>query len=243
MITPDPLGPPPALAARSEWLESLRRLSGGIAHHLRNALTVILGRLQLLSTSSLPADVRASLDVIAEQSKRMDRLVTSLSRFARRAEPNRGHHSLNDVVEETLGLARSEMELRGVEPTLALDPKAPVVHADRQQLEEALLSLFMNAIEAMPRGGRLSVTTASAADGRMVAITTTDTGVGIPADAIEKIFEPFFSTKAGATGLGLTVVQSIVEAHGGTIEISSRVGEGTTVRLTWPVAMAAAAPS
>lgn len=242
MITPDPLCPPSDLTARSEWLEALRRLSGGIAHHLRNALTVILGRLQLLSTSPLPADVKMSLDVIAEQSKRMDRLVTSLSRFARRAEPNRGRHSLNDVIEETFAFARSEMELRGIDPVLALDPEAPVVHADRQQLEEVLLNLLMNAIEAMPRGGRLSVGTAATADGGAVAITITDTGTGIPAGALSKVFDPFFSTKAGATGLGLTVVQSIVESHGGTIEISSRVGEGTTVRLTWPVATATPAP-
>jgi CheY-like chemotaxis protein/two-component sensor histidine kinase len=236
LITPEPLGPSPSLAARSEWLESLRRLSGGIAHHLRNALTVILGRLQLLSAAPLPPDVRASLEVIADQSRRMDRLVTSLSRFAKRVEPNRGRHSLNDVIEETAGLVRAELELRGIEPTLALDPAAPIVSADRQQLEEVLMNLFMNAIEAMPHGGRLSVTTAQAADGSAVAITIADTGIGIPADALSKVFDPFFSTKPGATGLGLTVVQSTVEGHGGKMEISSRVGAGTTVLITWPVA-------
>jgi two-component system NtrC family sensor kinase len=180
--------------------------------------------------------VRASLEVIAEQSKRIDRLVTSLSRFAKRVEPNRGRHSLNDIIEDTMSLVRSELELRGIEPTLALDPAAPVVSADRQQLEEVLMNLFMNAIESMPRGGRLSVTTAQAADGGAVAITIADTGIGIPADALAKIFDPFFSTKPGATGLGLTIVQSVVESHGGKIEISSRVGAGTTVRITWPVA-------
>lgn len=226
-----------------EKMASIGRMASVLAHEINNPLSGILTYAKLLHrwVERLPDDAKkqemlASLDLISSESRRCGDLVKNLLTFARVSPINLGWTDLNAVVQLCVRLIQHKMEMSGVQWHLDLDPKLPKSYCDAAQIEQLLLALSMNAIEAMPRGGNLWLTTAAAEDDH-VTLKVRDDGCGIPPELMQNIFEPFHTTKQGGSsaGLGLAVSRSIVERHHGRIEVQSEAGRGTTFTITLPI--------
>jgi two-component system NtrC family sensor kinase len=226
-----------------EKMASIGRMASVLAHEINNPLSGILTYAKLLRrwVERLPDDPKkpemmASLELISSESRRCGDLVKNLLTFSRVSPINLGWTELNHVVQLCVRLIQHKMEMSGVQWHLELSPTLPKTYCDAAQIEQLLLALSMNAIEAMPRGGNLWLTT-SAADDRHVALKVRDDGCGIPPELMKNIFEPFHTTKQGGSsaGLGLAVSRSIVERHHGRIEVQSDAGRGTTFIITLPV--------
>ena len=229
---------------QAQKMQALGLLAGGIAHDFNNMLTVIFGRAQVL-LDRLPKDARArqDADAIGEAAERAAALTRQLLAFSRKQLLERCTLDLNSVIAD---MAKMLRRLIGENITVvtALAQSAAWVNVDRGQLEQVILNLAVNARDAMPGGGQLTLTTESVdsdgADalpsGRFVALVVSDTGVGMDAATRERIFEPFFTTKpvGAGTGLGLATVYGVVEQHGGHIAVDSAPGRGTTFRVYLP---------
>jgi PAS domain S-box-containing protein len=216
-------------------MEAVGRLAGGVAHDFNNLLQAMLGLTSVLRAESNASERFAGkLDELSEHIKRGAQLTRQLLLFSRRETAKPERIDLNEVVQDSTRLLRRLLrENIALEVQVAAD-RLPL-EADRGQLEQVLVNLAVNASDAMPEGGRLTIRTGS--DGQQwVWVEVSDTGVGIASAAREHIFEPFFTTKsAGAgTGLGLAVVHGIVTRHRGRIELTSEVGRGTTFRVAMP---------
>jgi signal transduction histidine kinase len=177
--------------------------------------------------------LRQFLDVAKGEINRLDYIVTQFLQAIRPAPLQLKMVSLNDVVEKTLELLRPEIENRGVTVKTKLARNLTPTPADATQLQQVLVNLVKNAMQAMTTGGILNLQTGETSDS--VWISVTDTGGGIPQEQINRIFEPFYTTKKKGTGLGLMIVQRIVRAHNGRIELESNVGRGTTFRIWLPL--------
>ncbi|MCF7668569.1 MAG: PAS domain-containing protein [Verrucomicrobia bacterium] len=173
------------------------------------------------------------LDVAKGEIARLDYIVTQFLEAIRPTPLRLQMVSLNDVISDTLDLLRPELENRGIVIMEETDRNLPLAPLDPSQLKQALVNLFKNAMQAMTRGGILTLSTGHRGD--TVWISVADTGGGIPQEKINKIFEPYYTTKAKGTGLGLMIVQRVVRAHEGRIELESRTGKGTTFRLSFPM--------
>jgi PAS domain S-box-containing protein len=173
------------------------------------------------------------LAVAKGEIKRQDYIITQFLDAIRPVPPQLQSASLNDVVQKTLDLLRPELMDRGLNVHSRLSRQLPLAPIDAMQIQQVLVNLVRNAMQAMTRGGTLTLQTGEGADG--VWVTVADTGGGIPQEQINRIFEPFYTTKKKGTGLGLMIVQRIVRAHGGRIEIESQVGRGTTFRVWLPL--------
>ena len=173
------------------------------------------------------------LGVAKGEINRLDYIVTQFLHAIRPAPPQLRLASLNDVVDKTLELLRPELANRGINFRTKLARQLPLTSIDPAQIQQALVNLVKNAMQAMTKGGTLSLQTAESSDGVWVSVS--DTGGGIPQEQLNRIFEPFFTTKKKGTGLGLMIVQRIVRAHGGRIELESQVGRGTTFRIQLPL--------
>ena len=236
---------------QAQKLESIGQLAGGIAHDFNNVLCVINGRTSLLlEDPSLPAAARDSLKEIYTAGARAAALTRQLLVFSRRQTMNRVALDLNKVIEE---LAKMLGRLIGenIKLELALAPQLPAIAGDGGMMEQVLMNLAVNARDAMPRGGHLTLTTATTAlreddvrgkpnarVGEFVVLSVTDTGSGIGPDILPRIFEPFFTTKSKShgTGLGLSTVFGIVGQHQGWIEVATELGCGTTFAIFLPLA-------
>ena len=163
---------------------------------------------------------------------RLDYIITQFLQAIRPAAPQFKPTSLNDVVQKSLALLRPELDNRGLDVKARLARQLPAVPADAMQMQQVLVNLIKNAMQAMTRGGALTLQTGEGEDG--VWLSVADTGSGIPPEQINRIFEPFFTTKKKGTGLGLMIVQRIVRAHGGRIELESHAGRGATFRVWLP---------
>ena len=173
------------------------------------------------------------LSVAKGEITRLDYIVTQFLQAIRPSPPQIKPAPLNDIVTETLELLRPEMENRGVAIKTKLARQLPLASFDSAQIKQALVNLIKNAIQAMTKGGTLTLQTDLGADGVWVSVG--DTGGGIPQEQINRIFEPFYTTKKKGTGLGLMIVQRIVREHGGRIELESHVGQGTVFRIWLPL--------
>jgi two-component system NtrC family sensor kinase len=225
-----------------EKMATIGKMAAVVAHEINNPLSGILTYSRLVkrwilknATAILKHDEMASsLDVIAAESKRCGDLVQNLLSFSRVSPMNLSWCDLSGVIDRCVKLVQHKMELAGVQLTLDLASELPPVHCDPAQIEQVVLAMVINAIDAMPQGGNLWITTQSQ-DGRVV-LTVRDDGIGIPAEHLGHIFEPFYTTKeSGGSGLGLAISQNIVERHGGSIEVESVVGQGTTFRTLLPL--------
>lgn len=202
-------------------------------------LSIISGRIQLLlMAEGLDPKVRASLEIMREQVQRIANITDGLLRFSRRSEPRRVPVDINEPLEGVLSLVEPQMKLENIEVIKRLDPHLPQVRADGDQLGQVFMNLITNARDAMPQGGKLTVTTGSfwRRGKEWVRIEFSDTGCGIPEGDLDRIFDPFFTTKAEGegVGLGLSICHGIVEDHGGKIRVESRAGVGSTFIIELP---------
>lgn len=215
----------------TERLATIGKIAGGIAHELRNPLNVIKTSAYYLSNapSASPEKVRSHLDRIERQISVADRVITALNDFARLPTPEMNPIEIQSLLDELLELNRAPS---GIEVDLQFGAPSFKVLGDRTQLLIVLGNLVRNALDAMPNGGRLYVS--AAYDGSHAAIRVQDTGVGIPAEYLRRIFEPLYSTKAKGMGLGLAISHEITRRHQGELMVESEIGVGSTftVRLT-----------
>jgi two-component system NtrC family sensor kinase len=229
---------------QSEKMASLGKLAAVVAHEINNPLAGILTYSKLVSRlldkgledERRRAEAKSDLQQIAGESKRCGVIVKNLLTFARQAPLVPQANDLGAIVERCLLLVGHQCELQQVEVESQIDHKVPSIHCDAAQIQQVLLALLMNAVEAMPHGGRLKVETSYNAERREAQIVVNDDGMGIPEDVLPHIFEPFFTTKAEGkgVGLGLAVAFGIVQQHGGNIAVSSTLQKGTTFRVTLP---------
>jgi two-component system sensor histidine kinase HydH len=237
-------------------LAALGEMAAGLAHEIRNPLGAIKGAAQYLDPKQLPPGDSEILGIIVEEVNRLDGVVAQFLDYSRpfpgigtsdRFQPT----DLNDVIAKTLKLLDASLP-PGIRLTTELGEKLPPILGDAEQLRQVFINLALNAFQAMPDGGTLSVRTRRPAQPLEMALSDalpryaadqievrfSDTGAGIPEDAKDRIFIPFYTTKTKGTGLGLAITQRIVKGHGGTIEVQSRLGEGTEFVLRFPSASA-----
>jgi len=220
---------------RSERLASLGRLAAGVAHEIRNPLSSIRGFAQFFQNRFKGQEKEQEYAaVMVREVDRLNRVITELLDFARPKEPHRESHNLQEILEQTLKVLEPELARRNIGVEKKLDASLPRILADRDQLSQAFLNLMLNALESMEGEGKLRISLESEGASALT-ISIADTGKGIPPEDLERVFEPFFSTKRKGTGLGLAIVHQIVENHKGQIRVESREGEGTTFRITLPI--------
>lgn len=219
---------------RNEKLSALGLLAAEVAHEIRNPLTVIKMLYHSLDLRFAEPDPRAKdAELIGQKIEQLNRIVERILEFARTAEPQMAPVDLNRLVGELGLLVRHKLKHQGVEWVVEPQPDLPPVRGDAAQLEQAFLNLVLNAAEAMPGGGTLTVTTS--ATGEQVAVGFRDTGPGMSEEQRRKAFNSLLHTsKTKGTGLGLVIVARIAEAHGGEVKIKSRLGHGTTVSFILP---------
>lgn len=252
-------------AIESERVQALTLLAASVAHEIGNPLNALhihlqlmdrelkklksamanptvgrqmgRSRSQVLAAEGEPAEIARKLEQYLSVAKgeidRLDYIVTQFLQAIRPVPPQLKLNSLNEVVHKTLELLRPELDNRGLTVKTKLAQQLPASPIDLTQIQQVLVNLIKNAMHAMTKGGTLTLQTGEGADGVWVSVT--DTGGGIPQEQINRIFEPFYTTKKKGTGLGLMIVQRIVRGHGGRIELESHVGRGTTFRVWLPL--------
>lgn len=228
---------------RSERLAAVGELAAQIAHEIRNPLGAISNSVGVLRRDlDLRGDDRRLLEVVHEEAERLETIVADFLRFARPRPIHRTPQNLTEVLDDLLlllaqkgPLGKLSSKRKGdVRIEKRYDGGLPLVHLDSAQTREALWNLLVNAVEAMPSGGVLTVMV-ERAESEAVDIVVSDTGKGIAEEDRGKIFEPFHTTKADGTGLGLAIVQRVVEAHAGVIAVESVKGQGSSFRLRFPL--------
>lgn len=216
---------------RADRLAALGEMMAGIAHEIRNPLTSIRGFLQYLDSCTSLEEWQSYAPTIIRQVDSLNRIITEFLEFSRHRPPSIGPVALNDLIREVTLLGGSKSAGR---VQLALSPDLPMVEADGEALKQVLLNMVINAMQAIEDDGSVIITTAWDDAGKAI-ITVADDGVGIAKEDLEKVFDPFYSTKPTGTGLGLAVAHRIVDTHGGTITIDSEPGAGTKVTLHLPI--------
>jgi PAS domain S-box-containing protein len=225
---------------RKEKLAVLGQLAGGVGHELRNPLGAISNAVYFLNMAleEPEPDVKETLEILQKEVRTSEMIISSLLDFARTKSPTRRKLDINDVVREVL--SRTTVP-ENVEVVSQLDEALPTILADPDQLGQVFGNIILNAIQAMPEGGQLVVKTSEVSEklpkSEWVAVSFTDTGVGISEENLGKIFEPLFTTRAKGIGLGLAVTKTLVEGHEGTIEVESEVGKGTAFRVRLPISV------
>jgi signal transduction histidine kinase len=219
-----------------ERLATAGELAAGMAHEIRNPLAAIVNATALLTdeTGLTPDERAATLGAIRSEARRLNRILSDFLHFARPPEARRAPGDIGEVVQHVSGLIRDDRSRAArVDVRVALDPTVPRFAFDRDQLTQVLWNVALNGVEAMNGRGRLSLEVAR--QNGDVALAVSDTGPGIPRERLPRVFEPFYSGKANGSGLGLTIAERIVAAHGGRIEIDSEPGRGTRVTLLFPL--------
>ena len=218
---------------RSESLAALGRLVAGMAHEIRNPLNSIRGFSQHLQARFSPdTQERNALDVIVREVDRLNRVITELLEFSRPRDPRMDKIDINDVVRNTLALVEREASNQGVTCETDLAVSSVDLKGDMDTLRQLLLNLVLNALQAMPDGGILTVSTLSELG--KVSLSVSDTGWGMPEEDLDQIFEPFFTRRDEGTGLGLSIVHRIVQDHGGEIRVESSPGNGSVFTVKFP---------
>lgn len=224
-------------------MASLGKLSASVVHEINNPLTGILNFIKLmqrLMNKEAPdeadlGNMKGYLEMVYNETTRVSKTVSNLLTFSRKTQPEFKSVNLNALLGESLSLVEYQMRLQGIAVTRQLAADLLPVMADQGQMKQALLNILLNALDAMPEGGSLTLTSKNSRD-REVVLEVADTGVGIPKEQFSQIFEPFYTTKKAGSGvgLGLSVVYGIIRDHKGTIKVDSIVGQGTTFSIRLP---------
>jgi len=222
---------------RAQFIE-LAELAGSLAHEIKNPLSVIRMNMELLAEDfadpATPKERRAlaKIEMVTRQCTRLENLLNDFLRFSRLRNLELRLGSLNEQIERVLDLFEPQAAENGVEVIRYLDPDLPSVKLDPETVQAALVNLVKNALEAMPTGGQFVARTRLTRTG--VALDLIDTGCGMDERTAMRMFEAFYTTKSGGSGLGLPTARKIIEAHGGRIDVHSQVGRGTQFTLEFP---------
>ena len=229
---------------QSEKMASLGKLAAVVAHEINNPLAGILTYSKLVSRMADKGfnentrlnEAKSYLQIIEGESRRCGGIVKNLLTFARQTPINPQKNDLNAIIERCLLLIGHQMTLQGIELQKQLDPQLPSLYCDAGQVQQALLVILMNAVDAMPHGGRLGIESAYDSAHHLGRVVVSDEGPGIPSEVLSHIFEPFFTTKeeGKGTGLGLSIALGIVQQHGGNIEVASTPQKGTAFTVLLP---------
>ena len=224
--------------ARGQY-EELAELAGSLAHEIKNPLSIIHMNIDLLSEDLVEIDTPSSrrclprVDMVRDQCERMEGLLRDFLRYARLRHIDLLPGSLNDQVDRVMDAYQVQADAQKVDLQCYLDPDLPSIRLHSDSLQSALVNLVKNALEAMPDGGQLLARTYSNRGG--VILELVDSGSGLDDNTVMHMFEPFYSTKDGGSGLGLPTTRKIIEAHGGRISVQSEVGRGSKFSLQFPV--------
>ncbi|MCJ7627475.1 MAG: ATP-binding protein [Longimicrobiales bacterium] len=230
------------LLVRAHKLKAVGTLTAGVAHELNNPINNIMLTASILQEDYTDLTDDDRLDMVKDlvgESERAQKIVRNLLDFARESTFQLQPVNPQRLVEETLRLATNQIKLAKVKVRGEIDSNLPPVYGDFQQLTQVMLNLVLNALDAMPNGGTLTIALRTPSGRDQIAMEVTDTGIGMPEQVLANVFDPFFTTKSAATGtgLGLSVSLGIIRQHGGDILVRSKVGEGTTFTIQLPVAM------
>ncbi len=221
----------------AEKMSSLGKLAAGIAHEINNPLTSILINAHLISKNFKQNNhYKENLNLIIDETSRCSTIVKSLLEFSRQNPPEKNLADINDVIEKTLSLLKNHVLMHKVNIKKNLDSKLPMIMIDMNKIKQVFANVIINAMEAIPRQGNLSIDSRLSEDKRFIEINFTDNGIGISEENVGKIFDPFFTTRGQeGTGLGLSISYGIVQQHKGSIRAQSKVGKGTTIVISLPV--------
>lgn len=219
---------------RSERLAAIGEAAAYLSHEIKNPLMVMGGFAGQVEKSLAEDDAnRQKLRIIQDEARRLELMLTEVRDFTRPSKPQKEVQDINPVIGSTLTLLENDLKNRDIHCEKSLDSDLPPVFFDPRQIKQVLINLVKNALEAMPGGGKLTIS--SWREERYIKVSVLDSGAGMPPGVAEKIFDPFFTTKKGGTGLGLAVSRKIMEDHGGEIAIQSKEGEGTRVTIALPI--------
>lgn len=215
---------------KKDKMKAVSTLAAGMAHEIKNPLTAIKTFAEYLPKKYDDPEFRDKFSrIIVDEVDRVNNIVKQLLEFSKPSDPNLRPTLISELLDQTVSLLNDNMLKYKIELSKQFDPYAMVL-ADRNQLKQAFLNLFLNSIQSMKDGGKLSITARGEPDGQ-VKVTISDTGCGVPTEQLAHVFDPFYTTKEDGTGLGLAIVHGIITKHGGKIQMESAVGKGTTVNV------------
>ena len=221
---------------QQDKMASIGRLAAGVAHEINNPMTTILTSAMLVQENTDPGDPNyQELQTVADETMRCSKIVNSLLDFVRDSKPAKKPTNLNDIIKEDLVLTGIQAASNDVTLETDLSENLPLAEVDKDQLQQCLINLALNAIEATEAGGKVTFTTRFVPETEMIEITVSDTGTGISDEDMSKIFDAFFTTKGDGTGLGLAITRDIIREHGGTIDVESELGQGTSFTIRLPL--------
>lgn len=231
---------------QSQKLAIIGQLASGLAHEIGTPLNIISGRAELIQRRLDDKEsVSKSLTIIIQQTERIKKIIHQLLSLVRKKKPEQKLLVVSSIIETSLDLISPQIERQNIKISKEFFPDSLLVKGDADQLQQVLLNLFLNALQAMPEGGLLRISTSvkkicreelGGEKREYIIIEVADSGIGIEKEMIDNIFNPFFTTKAGGTGLGLMVVQGIVQDHEGWVEVESQVGKGSVFKVYLPKA-------
>jgi len=230
---------------RTEQLRVCGEIATGLAHEIKNPLAGIKVSMEVLCDEpGISEENKGVLLKVIKEIKRIELLLKELLNFARPPKPKFTSTNINNIIDIALAFSIkttsfSTNSSKTIDVLKDFDDNLPMIMADQMQLHQVFLNLFLNAIEVMPNGGTLTIKTFHDVARNSVQVEINDTGKGIPKEVIDKIFQPFFTTKPKGTGMGLPITRRIIEEHGGKISVESEYGKGTTIRIVFPVEKAA----
>lgn len=218
---------------RAQRLSSLGEMVAGVSHEIRNPLGIIRSSAGLLKKKMEKLDPKNTIpNIIVEESERLNNIITDFLNYARPREPNLSNCRVEEVINKNITYLASQLAENGCRVDSQVEDNLPEIFADSEMLYQAFLNIFINAMQAMPDGGKISVNVFSV--NGSIAIRIEDEGNGIDKEIMEKIWDPFFTTKEKGTGLGLGIVKNLIEAHGGSLTIENRLERGACVTIQLP---------
>jgi two-component system, NtrC family, sensor histidine kinase HydH len=219
----------------NERLAAVGRMAGGVAHEVRNPLSSIKGLALLLKNRfPLGSKEQDTADLLIQETERMNRTITEMLSFTRPTALHLDQVDLAALLQRSLHLIKAEAADNRIETVMHVDEEIVPVYGDVDRLQQVMMNVLLNAMQAMEKGGTLTVAIANSENGADVELRITDTGVGIEPELLSQVFYPYFTAKQGGTGIGLAISQKIIVDHGGSIDMESEPGKGTTVIIRLP---------